>query len=205
MERRGTAAGESALRHRRHHAARDGDAARKNRPRGSGERGSVEGDDRGAEAQSGQDCIRRSFGETPIANKTGALDALRSDVGIVYSPKGRVAMAITCDDMPKIDYGPDNKGAVLIAKLAQILVDVALPRRAGSSRVSLPPETAGDNAADADTRIPRLAELGRSRPAALRRAPVRNRRPDFRIGVVRSFFTGAKIASPKKCSLAPIT
>lgn len=70
-----------------------------------------------------QDCIRRSFGDTPVANKSGALDALRSDVAIVYSPKGRVAMAITCDDMPGIDYGPDNKGAVLISKLARILVD----------------------------------------------------------------------------------
>ncbi len=69
------------------------------------------------------DCIRRNFGDTPVANKTGALDALRSDVGIVYSPKARVAMAITCDDMPKIDYGPDNKGSLLIAKLARILVD----------------------------------------------------------------------------------
>jgi len=69
------------------------------------------------------ECIRRYLGETPVANKTGALDALRSDVGIVYSPKGRVAMAITCDEMPVVDYGPDNKGALLIARLAQILVD----------------------------------------------------------------------------------
>ena len=30
-------------------------------------------------------------------------------------------MAITCDDMPKIDYSPDNKGALLISKLAVIL------------------------------------------------------------------------------------
>lgn len=70
-----------------------------------------------------QDGIRRHFGDIPVANKTGALDALRSDVGIVYSPKGRVAMAITCDDMPVVDYGPDNKGAILIAQLAQILVN----------------------------------------------------------------------------------
>lgn len=69
------------------------------------------------------ECIRRSFPDTPVANKTGALDALRSDVGIVYSKKGRVALAITCDGMPKIDYGPDNKGALMIAKLAGILVD----------------------------------------------------------------------------------
>lgn len=70
-----------------------------------------------------QDCIRRNFGGIPVANKTGALDALRSDVGIVYSPKGRIAMAITCDDMPKIDYGPNNAGALMIAKLSQVLVD----------------------------------------------------------------------------------
>lgn len=69
------------------------------------------------------ECIRRAFQDVPVANKTGALDALRSDVGIVYSKKGRVAMAITCDGMPKIDYGPDNKGALMIAKLARILVD----------------------------------------------------------------------------------
>jgi beta-lactamase class A len=69
------------------------------------------------------ECIRRYFADTPVANKSGALDALRSDVGIVYAKAGRVAMAITCDGMPKIDYGPDNKGALMIARLARILVD----------------------------------------------------------------------------------
>lgn len=69
------------------------------------------------------ECIRRYFPDTPVANKTGALDALRSDVGIVYSKRGRIAMAITCDGMPKVDYGPDNKGALMIARLAQILAD----------------------------------------------------------------------------------
>jgi beta-lactamase class A len=48
---------------------------------------------------------------------------LRSDIGIVYTPKGRIAMAITCDGMPKIDYGPDNPGAVLISELAKSLVE----------------------------------------------------------------------------------
>ena len=37
----------------------------------------------------------RRLGDLPVANKTGALDALRSDVGIVYSKGGRIAMAIT--------------------------------------------------------------------------------------------------------------
>lgn len=73
--------------------------------------------------QQDQDGIRRRMGETPVANKTGSLDALRSDVGIVYSSRGRIAMAITCDNMPKPDYGPDNPGAVLISQLAVMLVD----------------------------------------------------------------------------------
>src|SRR5262249_15367745 len=59
--------------------------------------------------------IRRRLGDLPIANKTGVLDALRSDVGIVYSKGGRIAMAITVDDMPKIDYSPTNPGSLLIA------------------------------------------------------------------------------------------
>ena len=67
--------------------------------------------------------IRRRFAGTPVANKTGALDALRSDVGIVYSKVGRIAMAITVDGMTKTDYTPDNAGSLLIADLARILVD----------------------------------------------------------------------------------
>ena len=73
--------------------------------------------------QQDNDCIRRKFQDVPVANKSGALDALRSDVGIVYSPRGRVALAITCDGMPEINYGPDNAGAVLIADLAKLLVE----------------------------------------------------------------------------------
>jgi beta-lactamase class A len=67
--------------------------------------------------------IRRRMAGLPVANKTGSLDALRSDVGIVYSKGGRIAMAITVDGMPKSDYTPDNVGSVLIADLAKILVD----------------------------------------------------------------------------------
>ncbi len=57
-----------------------------------------------------------------VASKSGALDALRSDVGIVYTPKGRVAIAATVDDMPKVDYSDDNVGNILIADLTKILV-----------------------------------------------------------------------------------
>ena len=66
--------------------------------------------------------MRRPFGDLPVANKTGALDALRSDVGIVYSKTGRIAMAITVDGMAQPDWGPDNPGSLLIADLAKMLV-----------------------------------------------------------------------------------
>jgi beta-lactamase class A len=57
------------------------------------------------------------------ASKSGALDALRSDVGIIYSPNGRIAMAITVDDMPVVAYNQENAGLALIWKLSQILQD----------------------------------------------------------------------------------
>ncbi len=66
--------------------------------------------------------IRRPFGDLDVANKTGALDALRSDVGIVYSKAGRIAMAITVDGIARPDWGPDNPGSVLIADLSRMLV-----------------------------------------------------------------------------------
>jgi beta-lactamase class A len=67
--------------------------------------------------------IRRKMADTVVANKTGALDALRSDVGIVYAKSGRIAMAITVDGMPKPDWSPDNPGSLLIADLARMLVE----------------------------------------------------------------------------------
>jgi beta-lactamase class A len=66
--------------------------------------------------------ISRRTGSMIVANKTGALDHLRSDVGIVYSPGGRIAIAITVDDLPKVDYTPDNAGCILISELTKLLV-----------------------------------------------------------------------------------
>jgi beta-lactamase class A len=67
--------------------------------------------------------IRRRFSDIKIVNKSGALSAYRSDVGIVYSKGGRIAMAITVDGMPKPDWSPDNPGLLMIADLAKLLVD----------------------------------------------------------------------------------
>src|SRR6478672_6841397 len=48
--------------------------------------------------------IARDMKDITVANKTGALDHLRSDVGIVYSAGGPIAMAITVDNIPEIDW-----------------------------------------------------------------------------------------------------
>jgi beta-lactamase class A len=58
-----------------------------------------------------------------VASKSGALDALRGDVGIVYAGGGPIAMAITVDDMPATDYSPDNVGNMLIWELGSVLVE----------------------------------------------------------------------------------
>jgi beta-lactamase class A len=65
---------------------------------------------------------RRAGDDVPVASKSGALDALRSDVGIAYTRGGRIAMAITVDDMPVIDYSPDNAGEVLIWEISKVLM-----------------------------------------------------------------------------------
>jgi beta-lactamase class A len=58
-----------------------------------------------------------------IASKSGSLDALRSDVGIVYTTGGPIALAITVDDMPITDYSPDNVGDKLIWELGEVLIE----------------------------------------------------------------------------------
>lgn len=60
---------------------------------------------------------------TPIASKSGALDRLRSDVGIIYTRRGRIAMAITVDDMPAVHYNEENPGLAMLWRLSQILQD----------------------------------------------------------------------------------
>jgi beta-lactamase class A len=75
------------------------------------------------ERQQYKDGIGRKLAEFRVASKSGALDALRSDVGIVTTPKGKVAMAITVDGMKKVDWTEDNPGLLLIARLARMLAE----------------------------------------------------------------------------------
>lgn len=69
------------------------------------------------------DGIGRRLGDTKTASKSGALDALRSDVGVVYSKGGRIAIAITCDGMKGVYYSADNPGLLMISELTSLLLD----------------------------------------------------------------------------------
>lgn len=73
--------------------------------------------------QKSREGIGRNLLGVEIASKSGALDALRSDIGILYTPRGRIAMAITCDDMPEIAWTVDNPALLLMSRLSEILVD----------------------------------------------------------------------------------
>ncbi|MBV8070198.1 MAG: serine hydrolase [Acidobacteriaceae bacterium] len=73
--------------------------------------------------QRDRDGIARDMQDVEVANKTGALDHLRSDVGIVYSKRGNIAIAITIDDIPDVNWTPDNPGLLMISGLSELLLD----------------------------------------------------------------------------------
>jgi beta-lactamase class A len=72
--------------------------------------------------EQGRYAIGRSLPDLSIASKYGALDRLRSSIGIIYSKQGRIAMAITCDEMPEVMWSVDNPAYLLMARLSAILV-----------------------------------------------------------------------------------
>jgi beta-lactamase class A len=73
--------------------------------------------------EQGRYAIGRSLGDVPIASKYGALDHLRSSIGIIYSKKGKIAMAISCDDMPDVMWSVDNPAYLLMSDLSATLVN----------------------------------------------------------------------------------
>jgi beta-lactamase class A len=72
--------------------------------------------------EQGRNGIWRSLSQTTKATKSGALDALRSDIGIIYHPRGRIALAVTCDDMPAVEWTPDNPAYLLMSRLSEIIL-----------------------------------------------------------------------------------
>jgi beta-lactamase class A len=68
-------------------------------------------------------AIGRTMWDVPMASKYGALDRLRSCVAIVYSKRGKIAIAITVDDMPEVNWSVDNPGYLLMSRLSAILIE----------------------------------------------------------------------------------
>ena len=73
--------------------------------------------------EQGTNGIWRGQWRVSKATKSGALDALRSNVGIIYHPRGRIALAVTCDDMPQAEWTPDNPAYLLMSRLSELIID----------------------------------------------------------------------------------
>jgi beta-lactamase class A len=73
--------------------------------------------------EQGTNGIWRALSSVPKATKSGALDRLRSNVGLIYHPRGRIALAITCDEMPQSNWSPDNPAYLLMSRVSEIIID----------------------------------------------------------------------------------
>jgi beta-lactamase class A len=73
--------------------------------------------------QSDRGGIPRYLGGLTVANKTGALDASRNDVAIVYTAHGPIVIAAFTFGNHDQSWTPDNAGQLLIAKMAKTIVD----------------------------------------------------------------------------------
>ncbi len=67
-------------------------------------------------------------GESIIANKTGALDAVRNDVGVVFTKRGPVVVSEFTYANQDQSWTPDNQGEVVMARLAKQIIDAWAPR-----------------------------------------------------------------------------
>lgn len=73
--------------------------------------------------QSDQAAIPRYLRGIQVANKTGALDDVRNDVGIVYAKNGPIVISAFTYDNKDHSWSPDNSAQLLIGRLAEMIVD----------------------------------------------------------------------------------
>ena len=69
-----------------------------------------------------------------IANKTGSLDHVRNDVGIVYTKNGPIVISAFTYENIDTSWTPENEGELLIAKMAKTIVDGWAPDGLGSEK-----------------------------------------------------------------------
>ncbi|MEO6912779.1 MAG: serine hydrolase [Candidatus Baltobacteraceae bacterium] len=73
--------------------------------------------------QSDRTGIPRYLGDLTVANKTGALDDVRNDVGVVYARNGPVIIAEFTTNNKDQSWSVDNSAQVLMAALAKAIID----------------------------------------------------------------------------------
>ena len=73
--------------------------------------------------EQGRNSVGRNMPGVPMASKYGALDALRSCVAILYTKQGKIAIAITVDEMPEVVWTVDNPAYLLMMRLSSILAE----------------------------------------------------------------------------------
>jgi beta-lactamase class A len=84
--------------------------------------------------EQGRNSIGRGMPDVPLASKYGALDALRSCVAILYTKQGKMAIAITVDDMPEVMWSVDNPAYLLMSRLSSILVEELTDKTAAAAK-----------------------------------------------------------------------
>jgi len=74
-------------------------------------------------AQQDRGGIPRDLGDLTVANKSGAIDAARNDVGIVYAKNGPIVISVFLSTTKDVNWLYDNPGQIMIGKLAKAIVD----------------------------------------------------------------------------------
>ncbi len=65
--------------------------------------------------------------DSAIGNKTGSLDEVRNDVGIVYAKQGPIIISAFTYDNADHGWSVDNTAEILVAKIAKAVVDAWAP------------------------------------------------------------------------------
>jgi beta-lactamase class A len=67
-----------------------------------------------------------------VANKTGSLDRVRNDVGIIYTRDGPVVISAFTYENSDTSWTPENEAELLIARMARTIVDGWAPHGLGA-------------------------------------------------------------------------
>jgi len=79
------------------------------------------------------ESVDTSEHKSPIADKLGALNKVRSDVAVVFTKAGPIMISAFTYDNQDERWIAENEGELLIAKMAKVIVDTWSPKGLGDS------------------------------------------------------------------------